>query len=161
MDLKAENLIMGADHQLKLIDFDFSMKLSEKESMGKGTPNYRAPEVKEGESPNPVACDIYSAGIVLFVLKFNIIPYLEDQTVNGHHLLELLQEDPAQFWSVHEELSKRKVRISDSFKELFEGMTKKDYSQRISIEEIRKNQWFNGPTYSEREIKNLMKLYFK
>jgi len=90
MDLKAENIVLGEDFNMKLIDFDFAMKLKDTESLGKGTPNYRAPELIKGEAPNPAACDVFSAAIVLFVLKMGIIPYLEDKKFDGVNLFEAL-----------------------------------------------------------------------
>jgi len=52
MDLKLENILMGKDYQLKLTDFETCyFKNDEDESLkghGKGTADYRAPEVIEG-----------------------------------------------------------------------------------------------------------------
>ena len=35
----------------------------------KGTQNYRAPEITKGSCVDPYAADIYSAGVILFLLK--------------------------------------------------------------------------------------------
>jgi len=67
MDIKPENLLIGEDCNLKIIDFDFSMKTEEGVCLGKGSKNFRAPEVKKGKSlKNPTAADVYSAAVVLF-----------------------------------------------------------------------------------------------
>jgi len=106
MDVKAENMVLGEDFNLKLIDFDFAMKTTDVDCLGKGTPSYRAPELMHGESPIPTACDVYSAAICLFVLKMGIIPYLEDKKIEGEDLLALLIEgNVAKFWEVHSQIS--------------------------------------------------------
>lgn len=115
MDLKAENIVLGEDFNMKLIDFDFAMKLKDTESLGKGTPNYRAPELIKGEAPNPAACDVFSAAIVLFVLKMGIIPYLEDKKFDGVNLFEALLSNPEKFWRQHETMGSG-ARNSSSFK---------------------------------------------
>jgi len=47
MDIKLENLMLGEGYKLKVIDFDFAAQLRDKTIYGKGTKNYRAPELKD------------------------------------------------------------------------------------------------------------------
>mmetsp|Transcript_12537 Transcript_12537/g.10764 ORF Transcript_12537/g.10764 Transcript_12537/m.10764 type:complete len:206 (-) Transcript_12537:378-995(-) len=70
LDLKLENILVGKDYQLKIIDFDLCGVIGQKENFGKGTMNYRAPEVAKGFYNDFVKADIYSMAIVLFFLKF-------------------------------------------------------------------------------------------
>lgn len=46
MDIKPKNMVLGSDFFLKFIDFDFVTKLRLNNIEGKGTSNYRAPELK-------------------------------------------------------------------------------------------------------------------
>jgi len=49
MDLKLENLVLGDDFKLKIIDFDLAISLTDEKNDqygGAGTKNYRAPEVR-------------------------------------------------------------------------------------------------------------------
>merc|ERR1719498_1457856 len=46
MDIKLDNLMLGANFELKLIDFDFALTCRDSGNKGRGTKNYRAPEVK-------------------------------------------------------------------------------------------------------------------
>jgi len=45
LDIKPENLMLGNKFQLKIIDFDLSMVNKETTVRGKGTTNFRAPEL--------------------------------------------------------------------------------------------------------------------
>merc|ERR1711907_234988 len=78
MDIKPDNMILTQDFKLKLIDFEFLMNEKDTGTLDKGTPHYRAPEVKEQKIKCPKAADVYSAGITLFVLHCGVMPYLED-----------------------------------------------------------------------------------
>ena len=70
-DLKAENVVFHAidlDFSVKIIDFGVSTKISVAEKLQKivGTLYYMAPEVLEGRYDS--ACDIWSLGVILFLL---------------------------------------------------------------------------------------------
>jgi len=46
--------------------------------MGRGTTNYRAPELIERMVEDPYSADIYSAGVMLFTLRNGYLPYREN-----------------------------------------------------------------------------------
>ena len=69
LDLKLENLMLGSQFTLKIIDFDQTQCLSEKEIKSAGTEGYRAPEVISGRCQNFKAADIYSAGVILYAFS--------------------------------------------------------------------------------------------
>ena len=69
-DIKPENIIMGADGHLWLIDFDASHFVKEgpgRDTVMMGTPGYAAPE-RYGFGRSDPRCDIYSIGVLLCVL---------------------------------------------------------------------------------------------
>ena len=86
LDIKTENILIGEDYNMKLIDFDFAMTSKETVPKGVGTTNYRSPELKKNELVKPSASDIYSAGIVLFCLRTGCLPYIEDLRGKGSGL---------------------------------------------------------------------------
>lgn len=120
MDLKSENMVVGDDFQLKVIDFDFSISADSKTLMGHGTKNNRAPELKGDEVENARAADIYSAGIFLFTLVTGSFPYIEDCKIEGKDLFNLMTNAPEEFWNSHKKyhLSKR-VHMTKAFRELY------------------------------------------
>lgn len=116
MDIKTDNILMNDQFCLKLTDFDVSFMEGDRQLFYKGTPHFRAPELLKEEMPNPYKCDIYSAGIILFILKFGHLPYDEHRDIRGYNLRELLYNDPQQFWQVHEKFRGEGFSVSSNFK---------------------------------------------
>ena len=158
MDLKLENLLVGKDYALKIADFDFSHFENDSEVISRGTKFYRAPEILNGKCKNTKAADIYSAGIVLFTfITKGILPHSENNIIKGTNLSELLHYDTSKFWIIHSEIMENKTSIFDKdFKELFIAMTRPQPEDRISIEDIKKSQWYNRPSYSFEEVKAIV-----
>mmetsp|Transcript_22495 Transcript_22495/g.19455 ORF Transcript_22495/g.19455 Transcript_22495/m.19455 type:complete len:165 (+) Transcript_22495:382-876(+) len=92
LDLKLENLLLGEDFKLKIIDFGFSNCKAQGDngSLGSGTEDYRAPEVINGQVEDYKAADIFSLGIILFVMTFGFFPYQEDEDHDDFSLYTLL-----------------------------------------------------------------------
>jgi Serine/threonine protein kinase len=161
MDIKPENILVGDNFQLKLADFDLSYFQGDIEVKGKGTKNYRAPELINKKCENPQAADIFSAAIFLFLLKSGgIIPQMEEVNFKGLNLYELLQRKNQHFWVIHDELKGKRNFYSEDFKELFNMMTREDVSQRATIEQIRKSKWYNQEIYSNHELTCVMRKHF-
>jgi len=84
------------------------------------------------------------------------LPFFEED--NGNPLYDDLRWSPKFFWIKHERLqNKPKDFWSKGFTELFEGLCCYDPKKRYSIADIRKNKWFNGAIYSDKEKYELMK----
>lgn len=158
LDLKIDNLVLGDDFNLKLIDFD-TCTINHKYSPDfKGTRNYRAPEVLNRKCRDTLAADIYSLGILLFVLKTGSLPYFEDKFVQGSNLFDLLINKNNMFWTVHANIQPKDVEFDDDFKFLFMRMVEKLPEKRITISDIKKSDWYNGPIYTNEEISKKLKL---
>lgn len=155
MDLKLDNLLIGDDGQLKIADFDMAHFKEDAIIMSSGTRLYRAPEVKTGKCNIPEVADVYSAGIILFILKTQgVFPQFEEGQVDGIHFAGLLEKNTAKFWTTHSEVQKRNSDFfSKDFQDLFISMTKVNPHERASIKEIKKSKWYNGPVYNSEELK--------
>jgi len=158
LDIKLENLLLGKGFQLKITDFDFSFCKGDSQIRGSGTRFYRGPELINGNCTDPQAADIFSAGIVLFVLKSgSILPQCEKHLYQGRNLFELLQTNNAEFWEFHEKLMGKGSYYEEDFRALFNGMTKADPRQRMSIADIKNSKWFNQEIYDDEELAREMK----
>jgi len=155
LDLKLENLLLGDDFLLKIIDFDQSQSLREEKLLFFGTSCYRAPEVWNNYCHNLCAADVYSAGILLFVFKAGGFPFMETEDGACKKLIhyDLFTEKNEEFWAYKAADRRNKVFFDDDFKELVNGMLEKDPSKRWTINEIKNSKWFNGPTFSMDELK--------
>ena len=73
-DLKPENVLLASktdDTSLKIADLGFAKVLKGKNQMLStpcGTPGYVAPEVIAASPSYTVACDVWSLGVILFIL---------------------------------------------------------------------------------------------
>ncbi|XP_064470778.1 serine/threonine-protein kinase SIK3-like isoform X2 [Ornithodoros turicata] len=76
-DLKAENLLLDGDMNIKIADFGFSnhFEPGKKLSTWCGSPPYAAPELFEGKQYDGPKADIWSMGVVLYVLVCGALPF--------------------------------------------------------------------------------------
>lgn len=76
-DLKLENILIDDRNNLKLIDFGFSVNIGQDQKLKIfcGTPSYMAPEIVQKKEYNGYSTDIWSMGIILFVLLSGHFPF--------------------------------------------------------------------------------------
>jgi len=89
-------------------------------------------------------------------LRRGFFPYIEGEPVGKHDLEKLLHEDKETFWKAHLKIAKGRKIFSDSFKELFEALTETIPENRPTVQELKSFEWFKGPVYDDRTLKNLM-----
>ncbi|CAG5131776.1 unnamed protein product [Candidula unifasciata] len=117
-DLKAENLLLDANMNIKIADFGFGNFFEPNELLATwcGSPPYAAPEVYEGKKYLGPQIDIWSLGVVLYVLVCGALPFdgANFQTSNTHsnfaihgyytdceHLIRrMLMLDPAKRYNI-------------------------------------------------------------
>jgi len=165
LDLKPENLLLGADFNLKIADFDLSHIFGDDKILSRGTRFYRAPELFNSVSSSalalkePFAADIYSAGVVLFILKSGgMYPHAEDHVLDGVSFMDLMYKNNIKFWAKHCEIQGREASFyGRDFKELFNNMVKSNPQERLTIKQIKESKWYNGPIYTPLELADKMK----
>ncbi|XP_022250689.1 serine/threonine-protein kinase SIK3-like isoform X2 [Limulus polyphemus] len=76
-DLKAENLLLDSNMNIKIADFGFSnyYKPGRLLSTWCGSPPYAAPELFEGKEYDGPKADVWSLGVVLYVLVCGALPF--------------------------------------------------------------------------------------
>lgn len=76
-DIKLENILINTDMTIKLIDFGFS-NFGNRDSLLKticGSLRYLSPECIKGEAYSGALADVWSAGVVLFILITKLMPF--------------------------------------------------------------------------------------
>ncbi|XP_039039131.1 CBL-interacting serine/threonine-protein kinase 24-like isoform X2 [Hibiscus syriacus] len=79
-DLKPENLLLDSSGNLKVSDFGLSALTQQGGRLLHtmcGTPNYVAPEVLGNEGYDGAAADVWSCGVILFVIMAGYLPFDE------------------------------------------------------------------------------------
>uniref|UniRef100_A0A4W6CXU2 non-specific serine/threonine protein kinase n=1 Tax=Lates calcarifer TaxID=8187 RepID=A0A4W6CXU2_LATCA len=80
-DLKCENLLLDTFHSLKVCDFGFSKRLTYTDGQMVlsetycGTSSYAAPEILRSCPYNPKVSDVWSMGVVLYMMLYASMPY--------------------------------------------------------------------------------------
>ena len=137
-DIKPENILIGEDGYLKLIDFGMAkfLKQDEKATSFCGTPEYLAPEVITGEGHNRAA-DWWSFGILIFEMLCGIPPFYCDNT---EKMYDLITRAELRF--------PKKIPLSENAKDLIKKLLVKKQDSRLGavngFDEIRNHPFFSN-----------------
>ncbi|XP_056283093.1 MAP/microtubule affinity-regulating kinase 3a isoform X2 [Pseudoliparis swirei] len=147
-DLKAENLLLDADMNIKIADFGFSNEfmMGNKLDTFCGSPPYAAPELFQGKKYDGPEVDVWSLGVILYTLVSGSLPF------DGQNLKEL-----------RERVLRGKYRIPFYMSTDCENLLKRflvlNPSKRGTLEvkqdtdnQIMKDRWINAG-FEEDELK--------
>jgi len=148
-DLKPENLLLDSKFTLKLADFGFAKAFTSAYDRTMytecGTPGYMAPELFRRTGYDPVAADVWSCGVILFILLAGFPPF-QKPSMNDWWFNKLANNKHHLFWEAHSRTPN--VYFSDTFKDLINKVLAVDANKRMAMSDIIKHPWFMGPTIS-------------
>ncbi|XP_062378525.1 MAP/microtubule affinity-regulating kinase 3a isoform X1 [Sardina pilchardus] len=134
-DLKAENLLLDADMNIKIADFGFSNEFTMGSKLDTfcGSPPYAAPELFQGKKYDGPEVDVWSLGVILYTLVSGSLPF------DGQNLKEL-----------RERVLRGKYRIPFYMSTDCENLLKRflvlNPVKRGTLEQIMKDRWINAGT---------------
>uniref|UniRef100_A0A0R0GPD2 non-specific serine/threonine protein kinase n=1 Tax=Glycine max TaxID=3847 RepID=A0A0R0GPD2_SOYBN len=131
-DLKPENLLLDAYGNLKVSDFGLSALTKQGVDLLHttcGTPNYVAPEVLSNRGYDGAAADVWSCGVILYVLMAGYLPFEEADLPTLYRRINAA-EFVCPFW------------FSADTKSFIQKILDPNPKTRVKIEEIRKEPWF-------------------
>uniref|UniRef100_A0AAR2LDG5 non-specific serine/threonine protein kinase n=1 Tax=Pygocentrus nattereri TaxID=42514 RepID=A0AAR2LDG5_PYGNA len=140
-DLKAENLLLDADMNIKIADFGFSNEFTVGNKLDTfcGSPPYAAPELFQGKKYDGPEVDVWSLGVILYTLVSGSLPF------DGQNLKEL-----------RERVLRGKYRIPFYMSTDCENLLKRflvlNPAKRGTLEQIMKDRWINAGS-EEDELK--------
>ncbi|MCI07296.1 CBL-interacting serine/threonine-protein kinase 6-like, partial [Trifolium medium] len=136
-DLKPENLLLDEDGNLKVSDFGLSTFGERMRQDGLlhttcGTPAYVSPEVIAKKGYDGAMADIWSCGVILYVLLAGFLPFQDDNVVNMYK-------------KIYRGDFKCPPWFSLEAKRLITKLLDPNPNTRITISKIMDSSWFKKP----------------
>ncbi|KZV51930.1 CBL-interacting protein kinase 13 [Dorcoceras hygrometricum] len=133
-DLKPENLLLDEDGNLKVSDFGLNALSESKRRDGLlhttcGTPAYVAPEVISRKGYDGAKADVWSCGVILFVMLAGYLPFHDSNVMEMYRKISMAEYKCPHWFPI--EVRRLLSKILDP-----------NPSTRISICRIMENAWF-------------------
>jgi serine/threonine protein kinase len=142
-DLKLENILVDDNLNLKLADFGFSCyKNIDALQSYRGTMTYMAPEIKEGKQYKGTNVDMFSIGVILFIIVQGIFPFKEARKEEYFYNLILQGKTDTYFEKVNGS------GLSEDFKDLILRLFSYDGDNRLNTEELRAHPWMQSTSFN-------------
>jgi serine/threonine protein kinase len=133
-DLKAENILVDDNGNVKLIDFGFAticQKGAKLDTLFCGTQMYMSPDLQQQKAYNGQAADVWALGCILFFMLTGKVPFyspdeqeLANLVIRGKYKLEV-----------------PRTILSQGIQTLVAKMLEKNGSRRISAAEVLADPW--------------------
>eukprot|EP00639_Heterosigma_akashiwo_P018766 CAMPEP_0206400714 /NCGR_PEP_ID=MMETSP0294-20121207/25736_1 /ASSEMBLY_ACC=CAM_ASM_000327 /TAXON_ID=39354 /ORGANISM="Heterosigma akashiwo, Strain CCMP2393" /LENGTH=321 /DNA_ID=CAMNT_0053857071 /DNA_START=36 /DNA_END=1001 /DNA_ORIENTATION=- len=147
-DLKLENLVIGQDYKLKVIDFGLAKACSSDNELlttkvGTEGGGYMAPEIVGGRPYRGSSCDIWSLGVVCFIFLTGHPPF---ESSSGHdwYFQAISRKRFDRFWAAH--LRSSPV-LSEAAMDFLSSILQACPSDRASISEMREHAWLRNEDF--------------
>ncbi|KAJ6954723.1 CBL-interacting serine/threonine-protein kinase [Populus alba x Populus x berolinensis] len=131
-DLKPENLLLDSQGNLKISDFGLSALPEQGTSLLRttcGTPNYVAPEVLSHKGYDGAIADVWSCGVILYVLMAGYLPFDELDLTTLYSKIDRAEFSCPSWFPV-------------GAKSLIHRILDPKPETRITVEHIRNDEWF-------------------
>jgi len=148
-DLKTENMFLDDKFNVKIGDFGFAKFLTE-QNKGQmnthlGTKGYQSPQLLSGNSYDGFSNDIFSCGVILFILFAGSPPFKEAKRSDPWYR-NFIVGTIDKFWGFH--LQNKK--FSSSLMTLLTEMLSEN--NRYTLEDIKKSKWYNEEVATREEV---------
>ncbi|CAH1758960.1 5224_t:CDS:2 [Entrophospora sp. SA101] len=134
LGLEYPNLLLTADHVVKISDFGVSHFNDTDLAKTAGSPAFFAPELcctDKSRPPITKAIDVWALGVTLYCFIFGKCPFIAD--TEFELFFRVIPHQPLQF--------PENISISADLKDLLKSLLEKDPLKRITLDEVKKHPW--------------------
>ncbi|KAK0090788.1 hypothetical protein PV325_003808 [Microctonus aethiopoides] len=137
-DLKCENILLSRKFNVKLADFGFARFCVDHENRRVlsqtycGSAAYAAPEVVSGTPYNPKLADVWSLGIILYIMLNGSMPF------DDKNLTKLLKDQMSQNWVFRSRVQKT---VSSVAKSIVSHILQPDITRRLTLDRVLSHEW--------------------
>jgi serine/threonine protein kinase len=139
-DLKPENILYASpaeDADIKVADFGLARLVSGKDLMKTacGTPGYVAPEILKNKGYDSGAVDLWSVGVILYILLCGFPPFYEEELpALFDQILHARYDFPSPWWD----------SIGKEAKDLVTKLLELDPQKRLTAKQVMEHPWCKG-----------------
>ena len=146
-DLKVDNIVLDDKYNPKICDFGLATDEKGVLNDGIGTINYKPPQKFEGKDYNGIKADIFSLGCILFALVARG-PWFTSAEINDELYKFIINNNSDAYFRKLKSKVQGVESLTPEFKKLYTKMISYEEKDRMNIDDIIKDEWFN-------EINNL------
>ena len=145
-DLKLENILLDKNDVPKLADFSYSIFCNQKDGrpikgtrLSKtfcGTPCYFAPEILQNKPYDPLASDVWSIAVCLYILTNNTLPFEFSEKDSRREIM--LSQQLKKSWSFK---NRYKEVLSSGLYDILSKMLEPSVKRRHTMTQVLQHSW--------------------
>ena len=145
-NLRTEHILFDSSNRPKIVGFGYSSFYESNKNIegGYGSLCYTCPEIIDDNPYNPELADVWSLGVILYVLICGYLPFSDEDDIKNKNLISSGNIDFPK-------------EISNKLKDLLRHMLDKNPKKRYNFQKIIKHPWIKP--YSEKILTQGINIY--
>jgi len=150
LNLCPEKLFFGSDFRLKIDCYDLLFKYLHPPY--EGVEDFRAPEIINERVKDYKASDIYSIGVIVFMLVTGTTPYNERIEADECDMMKHFNSGAKLYWELYDNYANSHAKLSNEFKDFVMKLVCKNPLKRMSFKEMREHPWYKAEVYQRNRL---------